>query len=89
MPLHSPVCFCRVTSMSWGTSLDGSGGNHLVVLRPNIFGHKGVGANPLVVAQVQQRQHHPLVLLGQVGEHKGVRGSLQQQQNLSLAGTRV
>ena len=68
-------------------SPDGPGGHQLVVLSLCVFGHEGVGADALVVAQVQQRQHHPLVLLGRVGEHKGVGGSLQEQPGSMWAAT--
>ena len=74
---------CEITIRSGrGASLDWSGSHQLVVLRLWVFGHKGVGAQALVVAQIQQRQHHPLVLLGQVGEHEGIRGRLQQQPDI-------
>ena len=63
-------------------SLYGFGGHHLVVQRQGVLGHKGVGADALVVDKVQQWHHHPLVLLLGVGKHKSVRRSLQGQQGV-------
>ena len=65
-----------------GCSLDRLGGHQLIVLGDRVFGHKGVGAQASVIGKIQQRQHHPLVLLRHVGEDKGVRCCLRQHQSI-------
>ena len=55
----------------------------MVGLGGGVLGDKGVGANAVVVDQVQQRNHDTLVHLVLVWKHKGVCGRLQTPQLLS------